>query len=246
MNSPHSHHGSETGPNTEHALRPAVKLMFASATLLAGFGTAALHWNGAKFDDSFFVCREQVDEKLLDAPLPTPLLAATIPIEIKSLDLPTIPAFEASEGHGKYAQAYPPPVLVPDKTLEAEARKNDPIVPVNYMTEKKLMPPEKEMAPLHSFERAAAPPVIPLADQLTREPVQLDPVRESDALLTEYQEIENMKALMNRQTVTQPVNPFATDLVPLQPSSDLVLLQPSSDLVPLQPSRGLVTLQPRQ
>lgn len=249
MNSPHSRHGSETGLSAEHALRPAVKLMFASATLLAGLGAATVYWNGNAFDDSFFVNHEQVDKKLLDAPLPTPLLAATVPVpETKTLNLPMVPAFETATGNDKYAQAYPPPILVPDKALEEAAKINQPIVPVNYMAEKKLMPLEKEMTPLYSFERPAVPTTMPEAEVLTGEPVQLDVIRESDTLLSEFQEIENMKVMLKKQLPTQPVNPLTSGLVPLQPTPELVSLQPKAmeveRLVPLQPSQGLVTLKP--
>lgn len=217
----------EAGAPAPAALSPTKKIVLSGLIIALGFAAAGFHLRRPIET----VANKAVDPVLAAAPLPSAETtdAPAAPFSASSSSSAPAPAPLPDEGAEKYAQAYPPPILVADeKSVRHPGKKT---VKPNQSAEKPVVVIKNpEFKPVHQLSKPV--PRVMKADRSEFKPI---PKAKSstgamDELLPLFDFAENLKPLtFGVVAPVQPSNPFQAigDLTPLRPFQ--------GELVPLTP-----------
>lgn len=239
MTSPIPPQGPEPGAAKDRAPGPLLKIFVAGIILAIGSAVAVMH----RLDDVHEIVRTEnfrsdiaeksfenplLDPNLEIAPLPSGALkegdaekTVAAPIPNKAQAIPqAIPAVQPDSVKEKYAQAYPPPVLIADESLVSKDSEVVSSRPANLMIDEDF----RSVRPFTNY-KAIAEPKIEKDIQAPPKSENLTPIY--DELLPLFRFAENLKSAEDSE---QPDNPFQTILI--SDGADVTVLQP---LQPLQP-----------
>lgn len=205
------------------ALKPSLKIFFASTILLIGTAVAAACFH---FPNDF---PDAVHDELSSISVPE---LPNRELEVRELEsLPKIPLSVNTvinpikdTGVEKYAQAYPPPILPIEKPVENVS------VAANNLTDEKdiqqkiqqdihqihqeisFRPVNTEIKPIHDFSGIPSLVSEPTRKKMAPKPQAVSATEEIDALMPIFRFAENLKPIDKDFEQKMPENPF--DAVP--------------------------------
>lgn len=222
MTSPTPPQGPETGAVKNRAPNPVLKILVAAMILAIGSAVAVMY----RLDDIDEISRTEssrtgISEKPSENPVFDPNLEnAPLPSGTIRDDADEKIAATSDTGKEKYAQAYPPPILVADESLTSKESTPD-------SHRSKSVPIIEDFPTVQPFTTYKPIAVDKTSQHFQKPPEPLDLTQIYDEMLPLFRFAENLKA---NEDLGQPDNPFQTILIPDE--NDVSVLRP---LQPLQP-----------